>query len=363
MKKIIIAVGIALLLLIGFAGCDSQEEPLIEAEDYLTTEEDENQVDTAPEEANNEATPEPSAEPTPEPTEEPEQTEPPQELDLPPATISEYGRQVAEDFLSRFTSIFTGVGQPEMHWDGETAVPTGRFTMGWDSAGQLITTDQVPAIYRSPWGEDVAFFDRQGNPIHEAPWLLVYRGDYWVSYHYASYFKLYALDHSGIPVIFIHFNQTFEGGYAGFYMVFGYRNGEYRMLETASFIDGVRQEWLLLNSVTDFFVDDYGRVITFFNSDYHGVHRYEHLVLTETHAELHFVAGLDEWDWDSGAWEEWDDYHWSNWEDTPESWRQVDGWLFHNPTIWGTDIPITPLEPLTQLQEEITVSILARIQD
>jgi hypothetical protein len=68
----------------------------------------------------------------------------------PPGQISEYGWQAAADFLSGFTSIFTGVDRTDTTWDN----------------------DRPPEIYfaRADTGE-FAFFDRHGNKNTDAPWV------------------------------------------------------------------------------------------------------------------------------------------------------------------------------------------------
>ena len=275
--------------------------------------------------------------------------------------ISEYGRQVAEEFLSGMTSVFTDVLHEQTIWDGEKHIATGRF-WNWDAESQQIaTTDEMAEInYRPPnytgeWG----FFDKQGNRIYDAPWIYAHRGEGWSEYFYASSFKLFDFDNDGIPEIFIHFNQTvLEAGYFGFYQIFRYIDGEYRMLEIKSFVNGEESPLPWIGRFHELFLDDSGRIITFVNSDYHDTFRYEHLVLTDEYAELHFITGLG---YSFEEWEVWHKYHWESWMNTPYNRSRIDGWMYNNPTIFETDIPLTIIQPLTSLQEEIIASILERI--
>ena len=128
---------------------------------------------------------------------------------VPPAVeFSEYGRRVAEEFLSGFESIFVIGGSAwrasaQTVRDGERHERTGRFWV-MDSDWQMVLTYEVPGIYWGPtdaeagyWG----FFDSGHNRIYEAPWLYVRWGEGWRAYNYAGYFKLFDFDGSGIPDI------------------------------------------------------------------------------------------------------------------------------------------------------------------
>ena len=154
----------------------------------------------------------------------------------------------------------------------------------------------------------------------------------------------------------VHFNQTFDGGYAGFYRIFRYFDGEYRMLGLRAFEDGVQSEWAWLSQVHELFWDETGRIITYFGNEYHGGFQYEHLVLTDFYADMHLVRRMDYDD----EWEAWQEHHWIEWrsERSNGSWIK-DGWMNHNPTIFGTDVPLTPL---VELQEEIMEAIKKRIR-
>ena len=280
----------------------------------------------------------------------------------PPVYISEFGRQVAEEFLSEKTTIFTNfsflTARAETVWDADRRrlMQTGRFVLGVeeiDGIWQQIISYEAPDMYLSPTeAGEWAFFDRQGNRIYDAPWMYVWREDDWSELYYASDFRLFDFNNNGIPDIFIHFNQTFEGGYAGFYRIFRFVDGEYRMLEM--------QGWI--SRIHDLFFDSEGRIIVFGNSDYHGEYQYSYLVLTDELAEFHHVAGLDflASDCYNDIWNAWQKHHWYQSEETADGWRLADSWRNHNPTIFGTDIPLTPIYALTDLRQEIIASLRER---
>ncbi|MDR2183246.1 MAG: copper amine oxidase N-terminal domain-containing protein, partial [Clostridiales bacterium] len=107
--------------------------------------------------------------------------------------ISDYGRRVAEEFLSQMTTIFTGFtvdtgygrsfvagsgaelwaameGEPQRHW-----------------AGLFVQPEELRGL-----------FDNYGNRIAHAPYL---RGNSRIAYS----FTLHDFDGSGIPEIIVHF--------------------------------------------------------------------------------------------------------------------------------------------------------------
>ncbi|MCL2398361.1 MAG: hypothetical protein FWC91_01290 [Defluviitaleaceae bacterium] len=281
--------------------------------------------------------------------------------------ISEYGWQIAAEFLSGFTTLFTGVSHAEIIWDEDTHMPvaTGRFIPGWDSESQqLLTTYELPEISFAPIAvRSSAFLDRYGNIITNAPWAYIQRFDNYTqedeltfsySHHYANHFKLFDFDNSGIPEIFIHFQQTFEGCYGGFYRIFRYTDGAYRMLEMTAFQDGEQLSWVNFGEVHDLFIDADGRIITFVNCMLSGS-EYGHLILTDTHAELHIISS-------PYIWEEWYQHHREVWDQTPYGHERIDSWVFHNPTIFGTDVSISPLHPLTDLGDELLTYLHSKRQ-
>lgn len=277
--------------------------------------------------------------------------------------ISDYGRDVATEFLRDKITLYTDVPRAEVELDstGRILTPTGRFILGWDSeTGALITTDEVPEVFLVPTETGIGFFDKYGNEIHDAPWMYTRRGEGWTSLYYAGDIKLFDLDNNGIPEIFVHYNQTFDGGYAGFYRIFRYVDGAYRMLEMQSFTDGMATPWPWLGRVHDFFVDDSGRIVAFIWSEYHNLHKYEELVLTDEYAQLHLITQMD-WQADGDAWQA---HHWSEWGIPPSGTHHImlDSWIYHDPVIFGTDIALTRLEPFHALRDAILAVISRELE-
>ena len=295
-------------------------------------------------------------------------------LSYPTAThISKYGRRVAEEFLSSMTSMFVNVYIEWVDWDQKTNmhIRTGQFTR-FRGQGELFgVVDYEPQGIIFVPVEDyrgrMPFYHGRGNRIYEAPWIYVRRESGWTSYHFAEYFRLFDFDGSGIPIIFIHFMQTFQGGYAGFYRIFRYIDGEYRMLEMKAVDEeGELLPWwrAWIGRIHEILMDSDGRLITFIDSLYHGLEAYEHLILTDSYAKLHYFAGVT--GYNGGTWLEWQKHHWPGFVVTEEGWwdwSNAISWLdYHpNPTIFGTNITLERVESLVDLEQEIENSIRERL--
>jgi len=257
--------------------------------------------------------------------------------------ISQYGWQAAADFLGGMISIFTGITEAETDRDNDWQ-ETGRFILGHDlSRSRLITTHEVPEIYHvlSPRGVR-GVYDRYGNRIYDAPWLDAFYAGGINVYFYASHFRLFDFDNTGIPDIFIFFSYLFCGidtAPFGSYSVFRYVNGEYRALEQ-QFQDS--DSWPRGSSwaITPwhyFFIDETGRMIVMLSDDVaHGSFTgYELVTITDDHLAVYplVVMGYDD-DW--AAWE-------------------VHMYELNSPTIFGTDIRLTPLYSFDELAIELSV--------
>lgn len=258
------------------------------------------------------------------------------------AGISEYGWRVAADFLRGFDSLFMTVGLPMTAWDADRSigVPLGRY-VNWFGAGGVLNTlyerPDIVFIGGHVYGYDTGFFDRDSNQITDVPWL--------TEWHFVNYFRLFDFDGSGIPDIIVHFMQTFEGCYGGFYQIFRYVDGEFAAIEMTAYFDGEPSRWLNFGSSHDLFLDETGRIITFTASALSG-NEITHLVLTDDRAEFHHLLG-------EFCWYEWRKHHWHLMESTPYGSIFIDDWLNNSPTIFGTDIGITPLEPFYGLGAEM----------
>jgi len=258
----------------------------------------------------------------------------------PVAEISEYGRQVATNFLANFDSLFTPVFSMVYGWDFEREIgyATGIYS-AWDaSSEELLTTENPDILFTLNAEWQIEFLDANRNRITNVPWIV---GD-----NFANYFHLFDFDGSGIPDILVHFQQTFDGGYGGFYRIFRYFDGAYVMLEMVTFVDGAIRDWTHFGAIHELFLAEDGRIIAHLNSEYSGF-EISHIVFNGRQAEFYMMP-LPNFDW-----EEWTRHHWERWEETPRGWERIDSWAFHNPTLFGTDIRIEPLRSFEQLGEEI----------
>ena len=269
--------------------------------------------------------------------------------------ISEYGFLAAANFLADFTTLFEPVTW--MSYDPGDGIR--RFTFGWDELNRTVIRSYRPlGIHLQHTEQGAIFIDRAGNLISDAPWI--YRR-HWETYdpwintthegyelYFVNYFMLFDFDDTGIPDIVMHFHQTFEGCYGGFYRIFRYFDGEYRMLDAVQYQpDGENWGWVLFGSSNSFFTDADGRIITFIDSALSGA-EYTHLILTDTHSELHTLP--IEFDWNA-----WVEHHWQNWQKNQYGQMVlIDSWINHNPVIFGTNIAITPLLPFADLADEMT---------
>jgi len=151
--------------------------------------------------------------------------------------ISPYGRAAVDAFLAQVLTLhrqapipITGQG---MHGWWGVELQEGQFFMGWDEIDgnrHAIISDTVPDVYLrfdldEMWqpGENHGFFDNRGNRITDAPWIL---GD-----TYATRYRLWDFDGSGIPVITLYYggnwlDDTANSGMPG--EIFIYENGAFR---------------------------------------------------------------------------------------------------------------------------------------
>ena len=265
--------------------------------------------------------------------------------------ISEYGLQVAADFLSEFTSILAGMASFGF-------VPGEVFVIGFDDETQkFITTHETPEIYFAYMGDGLfAFFDRQGNIINDSPSVIITSWEDnddqqgMLFYHFANSFKLYNFDNDGIPDIFVYFATTGTPPMDSFYAIFRYINGEYKMLTVREFVDGEElspwwrtRTWPWLNTEHKLFLDEDGRIITFIYSHQQGLMQYGHLIFMDNYADLHIIVDFSDKYRESDDYRNaWQAHHWGEW-------FEDDRWINHSPTIFGTDISIEPIVPLEAL--------------
>ena len=222
------------------------------------------------------------------------------------AQIDNIDHQALEDFLSQFTTLFSfGV-----RFDEDEDYSNMPYLVYWDHIRG-------------------AFFDYSNNEISEAPFI---RNEV----TFADSFVLYDFDGNGVPDILIRWR------FGGTSMA---RVTHHR------FIDGEYREMSVRHSNEyDFFFDDTGQPIARY-TDWYGsgaLVGYYSLRFTSNNIVSELIADFHEEFQISEAWEE---HHILNHPYPP----------IQNPTMFGTDRPLTRVPRLTALEEELTASIIQRL--
>ena len=279
-----------------------------------------------------------------------------------PANISSFGRQVAEEFLSQFFTIFTDRSIPVAGWWG---MEEGQFISGYEIDGHWheVITYETPDIYfrhdLESW-ENSGFFDRYGNRITNQPWML------WDLY--ATGFSLYNFDNNGIPDIMIYYWGNYFGSGDGGTpaSLFRFIDGAYRRI---SYVSPWWDEGPRYNMAGEFrfYYDALGNFIKHLPPfvDLSGFYYYA--TFNNTLMDLEIIASLDNY-WDGSN----NHTFWTNhitgetnisiadfplfsaWGDVPPLTSRF---------IPGTTMSITRIQPLTSLQNEITATLTQRLAD
>ena len=160
---------------------------------------------------------------------------------MPNAEITPYGRQVTENFLRQFPTIFQPRGWRNTQ-TGAFYVETYEFTVGFSDRWHIIPIDNwdgdIPRIFLGGTSDDgfsfIAdgnIFDREGNMIDDIRSVQTARfinGNREVAYAWS--FHLYNFVNNGIPDIVVIYNPIFgshgnHGGWGGFFRIYRYTNG------------------------------------------------------------------------------------------------------------------------------------------
>jgi len=263
--------------------------------------------------------------------------------------ISEYGRRVAEDFLSQYLSLFNDRWDYGV-WDIDTGVFYSRQNWEWvrvEDNNDLPLFSVGGRRSNEPWvhweydGNYV--FDQTGNRMSNHPFIISHPYVDWGSHVSSAFaFSLYDFGNNNIPDIIIHFLPLeHEGGHTGSYRLYRYINGAYRAMG-----------YIPLGHFS-FFRCQSNELIVLYNDDYFGLYSYYTLRFVSAGMEMAFISGLQS-DWRIEL------YEWY-----PEG-SDYDRWMLHhtsprfnsNPTVFGVGTPVTRVPQLTELQEEITYLIL-----
>jgi hypothetical protein len=253
----------------------------------------------------------------------------PPRFDAPQIQITDAGRTAAMDFLSEYTSLF---GFGEFNKFTETYI--NYFT------GEILA--ERPLVLLVNEYEEIRpgafelrsrrFYDRDENVIEDVVFL---RGQYFI----ATDFILYALDNSGFPAIFILWEDpdTCSRGYE----MHHYIDGEY-----------VFMGWLKSSLPFQFFHSHDGRIVVFYNSELDSLYGSYFLnIANELHHEEIVAVGYDEWHDIRAQWKEFHGYY--EWNHDTHEHIFIAGEFSENPRIFGTNLPLAPIEPLSVLRNEI----------
>ena len=228
--------------------------------------------------------------------------------------ISEFGRQVAEEFLMQYVSIFS------FGWKNADGTYFNWVTRETTSVRSLVTL--VTGI--SGYGTEselwyMYYLDRLGNPIFDVPFICTY------GVYVALTFELFDLNNNGIPDIV--FGSGIPESCAFRQDIFMFIDGEYRNVTPA-----VLESW--------HFIYDYsGQLIV--NVLGWGANVYYHAWVTSDGMDIELLFG----------------YCCCNYPFTEIPTHDARG----NPIRIGGHMPRTPVRPLACLQEELTQIITARL--
>jgi len=193
------------------------------------------------------------------------------------------------------------------------------------------------------------WFDQYGNSI-EPPAFLIH---YLIPINYS----MYALCQDEPPTIFV---------------LFGSLNSCERMMVVYRFIDGEYQKTTSGTLVVyQLFRDSAGRVILHYNSRFYGYHDYYYLTFSGTEMILDPIITNESWEDESGSWHSYFRNHITGERLPFENATEETGWFceawerHHASTpafIFGMpNETLTPIHPLTDLQDSINASVRARL--
>lgn len=266
------------------------------------------------------------------------------------AGISEYGWQMAVDFLMDFPSLFTEM--PKVGGDNWFGLDAGgrhtHYFIAWEYVAEgryrQLVRHSTPPFYHMHMPGRVGFFDRYGNNLYDEIWV----GG---NNHYANYFKLLDFDGTGIPDIFVHFQQTLDGSYWGWYRIFRYVDGAFRWLEPVTYAQGRQYAQSRYSRSYRMFVAETGRLISALTCVFSHAPGYYHVMITDYRVEFHQLAWMDD---GVENYEAWNAHHWINRGSIPgQGSYLIDCWLCNDPVIFGTDIRIAPFHFFDVLAEEM----------
>ena len=251
------------------------------------------------------------------------------------------GHQVADDFVSGLTSIFTGM------W---TTDPLGlsrgfHLSTGNNEDEDVFTLETPPIYYNF---RTQGFYDRNNYRITHAPWM---QGD-----KYAFDFDLFYFNDSGIPDIFVYFNSINNSGISA--ILFRFVDGEYRIVNSQILFDEGYTIWWPMDFGHEYFFDEYDNLIM--NSHSTDTIWYRQVEFSNLNAVLTTIAEttpIQNGDVLNLVW-----HNYITEEiNIPATSREIDE---NAPrSIPGMDGALTRIYPLEEMKTFILISVMGRIDE
>jgi hypothetical protein len=243
--------------------------------------------------------------------------------------------------------------------------------------------EETPDIYfREYWNDleqhlayyDAGYYDRDGNRIESAPWLSKGSTEYrTMNYEYAAAFTLWDFDQNGIPTIIIWFrpNPNNASCYMGYWQTFRFIDGEYRLVSSTCdrnlyHFDGalsVSGYWQVNRSGwADYYFDDSENLVVRLPTDRLSGPggSYSRIEFDGNEATFTAIAVYNETAWNDNDEHRDFDFDYVLWdnlltEETVACYISSDFLYPEAHLLPGSDdVTLTPIEPMTELQELIT---------
>jgi len=225
-------------------------------------------------------------------------------VEIPEQEISDFGIQVATEFLRDFWTVFDlYLGWRSNETGGLYVLDRSLSPWGWVEE----TTNMPRAFlgaaqweiqeddedYRWTFTFDGNIYDAEGNLLSDLPFIRPSSNPYSHA-AIADSFMLFDLDGDGIPEIIVNYIYWGSSGF-GFF-------GQPTLFR---FVDGAyRNMGQLLNNAVWFYRDTEGRLVAFFNNHHDNVFGYYYLTFTDDSMMFELASPLyDDWqlhyDWDA----------------------------------------------------------------
>jgi hypothetical protein len=236
--------------------------------------------------------------------------------------------------------------------------------------------EETPEIYfKYEWNEELSqenlgYYDRNGNRIESAPWLSKGSTEFpTMNYEYAVSFELWDFDQNGIPTIIIWFRpHPYNAScYMGYWQAFRFVDGEYQLVSVTCdrnlyHFDGslsISDRWWVNRSGrAGYYFDDSENLIICLPTDRLSGPggSYSRIEFNGNKAIFTAIAVYNNTAWNDES----HDFEYVLWDnlltgETVTCYNETD-WSKPPEThlLPGSDIMLTPIEPMTELQERIT---------